>query len=107
MALILADRVKVRTRTVGTGTLTLENTVDGFQSFAAIGNGNETYYGITDYQGNWEIGRGTYTTDSSIEYLSRDSVVDSSNNGNLINLTEGSKNVYCTIPASIIQSLLP
>jgi len=69
MALVLADRVKVRTRTIGTGILTLENTVDSFQSFAVIGNGNETYYGITDYQGNWEIGRGTYTVVSNVEYL--------------------------------------
>lgn len=107
MALVLADRVKVRTRTTGTGTLTLENTVEGFQSFATIGNGNETYYSITDYQGNWEIGRGTYTTDSAVEYLSRDVVLDSSNNGNLLDLSIGSKNVYCTIPASVIQSLLP
>lgn len=107
MALVLADRVKVRTRTIGTSTLVLENTVDGFQSFSAVGNGNETYYGITDYQGNWEIGRGTYTTDSTVEYLSRDTVIDSSNNGNLLDLVDGSKNVYCTIPASVIQSLLP
>jgi len=107
MALILADRVKVRTRTVGLGTLTLENTVEGFQDFSIIGDGNETYYGITDYQGNWEIGRGTYTLDSTVEYLSRDTVIDSSNNGNFLNLTAGSKNVYCTIPASVIQSLLP
>lgn len=107
MALVLADRVKVRTRTTGTGTLILENTVEGFQSFATIGNGNETYYGITDYQGNWEIGRGAYTIVGNVESLSRDLVVDSSDNGNLINFAAGSKNVYCTIPASVIQSLLP
>lgn len=106
MPLVLADRVKVRSRTTGTGTLTLENTVEGFQSFSAVGDGNETFYGITDYQGNWEIGRGTYTTDSTVEYLSRDTVVDSSSNGNFIDFADGSKNVYCTIPASIIQSLL-
>ena len=107
MPLVLADRVKVRSRTTGTGALVLENTVQGFQSFAVIGDGNETFYGITDYQGNWEIGRGTYTTDSTVEYLSRDQVLDSSNDGNLLDLSAGSKNVYCTIPASIIQSLLP
>jgi hypothetical protein len=107
MPLVLADRVKVRSRTTGTGTLVLENTVQGFQSFAAIGDGNETFYGITDYQGNWEIGRGTYTVDNNIEYLSRDQILDSSDSGNLLDLVTGSKNVYCTIPASIIQSLLP
>ena len=107
MPLILADRVKVRTRTTGTGTLTLENTVQGFQSFAVIGDGNETFYGITDYQGNWEIGRGTYTLNNGNENLSRDQVLDSSNDGNLLDLSAGSKNVYCTIPASVIQSLLP
>jgi hypothetical protein len=106
MPLVLADRVKVRSRTTGIGTLTLENTVQGFQSFAAVGDGNDTYYGITDYQGNWEIGRGTYTVDGITEYLSRDVVISSSNNNNILDLSAGSKNVFCTVPASVIQSLL-
>jgi hypothetical protein len=101
MPLVLADRVKVRSRTTGTGTLTLENTVEGFQSFASVGNGNETFYGITDYQGNWEIGRGTYTTDSTVEFLSRDQVLDSSNGKNLLDLIPGSKNIFCTFPSSL------
>lgn len=104
MALVFADRVKVRARTAGTGTFTLENTVEGFQSFSVIGDGNETYYGIVDVAGNWEIGRGTYT--SSGTTLSRDQVVSSSNNDSLVNFPAGSKNVYTTIPSALVGTIL-
>jgi hypothetical protein len=104
MPIVFADRVKVRTRTSGTGTLTLENTVDGFQSFSAVGDGNETYYGIVDVLGNWEIGLGTYTAIG--ETLSRDQVVSSSNNNQLVNFLGGSKNVYVTIPSTLVAPLL-
>jgi hypothetical protein len=103
MALILADRVKVRSRSTGLGDFTLENVVEGFQSFAAIGDGNETYYGITDLVGNWEIGRGTYT--ASGPSLSRDTVISSSNAGSKVNFATGSKNVFCTFPSSSLQSV--
>ncbi len=103
MALILADRVKVRSRSTGLGDFTLENVVEGFQSFAAIGDGNETYYGITDLVGNWEIGRGTYT--ASGPSLSRDTVISSSNAGSKVNFAAGSKNVFCTFPSSSLQSV--
>ena len=56
MAIVYADRVKVRSRSTGTGEFELENSVDGFQSFDVIGDGNQTYYGIVDAAGNWEIG---------------------------------------------------
>jgi len=102
MALVLKDRVKVRTRTLGTGTLTLENVIDGFQSFDAVGDGNETYFGIIDQVGNWEISRGTYTAIGNT--LSRDIVVASSNNDQLVDFEEGSKNVFCTFPASLAQT---
>ena len=102
MALVLKDRVKVRTRTQGTGTLTLENVVDGFQSFSTIGDGNETYFGIIDQVGNWEISRGTYTAIGNT--LSRTIVVASSNNNQLVAFEEGSKNVFCTFPASLAQT---
>jgi hypothetical protein len=103
MALILADRVKVRSRSTGLGDFTLENVVPGFQSFAAIGDGNETYYGITDLVGNWEIGRGTYTASGSI--LSRDDVISSSNAGSKVNFATGSKNVFCTFPSSALETV--
>lgn len=102
MGLVLADRVRVRSQSSGTGTLTLTTTVEGYQSFSAIGNGNETYYGIVDNAGNWEIGRGTYTASSTT--LSRDTVVSSSNAGAKVNFPAGSKTVFCTFPSSLAQT---
>ncbi len=62
MALVLADRVKETSTTAGTGTLTLGGASTGFQSFAAVGNGNTTYYAISDAAtGDWEVGIGTYS----------------------------------------------
>jgi len=103
MALVLEDRVKVRSRTTGTGTFALENTVAGFQSFEAIGDGNETFYSIVDAAGNWEVGRGTYTLLDNT--LSRDSVLSSSNSNTLVDFPAGSKNVFCTYPASVATSV--
>jgi hypothetical protein len=97
MALVLADRVQDVTTTTGTGTITLANTPPtGFQSFAVIGNGNTTYYAI--YGGNdWEVGIGAYTAIGTS--LSRDTVLSSSNSGNLVNFGSGDKAVFVTYPA--------
>lgn len=97
MALVLDDRVQETTTTTGTGTVTLAGAVTGYQSFAAIGNGNTTYYCITDGT-NWETGLGTYT--SSGTTLARTTVLESSNSNNLVNFPAGSKNVFVTYPAS-------
>lgn len=104
MALVLADRVKVRSISTGTGAFTLASTVLGFQSFEAVGDGNETFYGIVDNQGNWEIGRGTYTLLTSS--LSRDSIISSSNNDALVDFAAGGKNVFGTFPSSLAQSIV-
>jgi hypothetical protein len=98
MALVLADRVQETTTTTGTGTVTLAGAVTGFQSFAAVGNGNSTYYTITGTS-EWEVGIGTYT--SSGTTLSRTIVLSSSNSGSLVNFSAGSKNVFVTYPASL------
>lgn len=105
MAIVYADRVKVRSRSSGTGEFELENTVDGFQSFEAIGDGNQTYYGIVDANGNWEIGLGTYEIDSTNQKLYRDTVVSSSNANLLVDFPQGSKNIYTTIPSSLVAPL--
>ena len=44
MALVLKDRVRETAAAPGTGTVTLLGAVLGYQTFAAIGNGNTTYY---------------------------------------------------------------
>jgi hypothetical protein len=98
MALIVKDRVQEITTTVGTGTLTLGGAVLGFQSFAAIGDGNTTYYAIVDTAAyDWEVGIGTYT--SSGTTLSRTTVLSSSNGGSLVPFASGTKNVFCTYPS--------
>ena len=104
MALVLSDRIKVRSTSTGTGSFVLGNAVQGFQDFSVIGDGNETFYGIVDALGNWEVGKATYTSAGNI--LSRDQVVESSNNGNLVDFAGGSKNVLCTFPSSLAPTLL-
>ncbi len=99
MALALKDRVKETTTTTGTGTVTLAGAASGFQSFAAVGDGNQTFYAIVDSaSGDWEVGVGTYT--SSGTTLSRTTVVSSSNAGSLVNFGAGSKDVFVTYPSS-------
>jgi hypothetical protein len=99
MAFVVADRVQETTTSTGTGTITLAGAVTGFQSFAAIGNGNTTFYTIADQTGSdWEVGVGTYT--SSGTTLSRDTVLSSSNSGSLVNFSAGTKNVFVTLPSS-------
>ena len=96
MAFVVKDRVKETTTTTGTGTVTLAGAATGFQSFSVIGDGNSTYYTITDGT-DWEVGIGTYT--SSGTTLSRDTVLESSNSGNLVNWSAGDKDVFVTYPA--------
>ena len=93
MALVLKDRVKETTTTAGTGTVTLAGAAAGFQSFAAVGNGNQTFYAIVDaVSGDWEVGVGTYTASGTT--LSRTTVVSSSNAGSLVPFGGGSKDVF-------------
>jgi hypothetical protein len=84
------------TSSTGTGTITLGGAVAGYQSFSAIGNGNTTYYTIAGGT-EWEVGIGTYTASGTT--LSRDTVLESSNGGSLVNFSAGTKNVFVTYPA--------
>lgn len=99
MALVIADRVKETTAVTGTGTATLLGAATGFQSFAAIGNGNTCYYCIADQGGaNWEVGLGTYSTTGPT--LARTTVIASSNAGSLVSFSAGTKDVFVTVPAT-------
>ena len=96
MPLVVKDRVKVTSTTTGTGTFTLGSAAAGFQDFSVIGNGNQTYYTITDGT-DWEVGIGTYT--SSGTTLSRDVILESSNSGSAVDWGAGDKDVFVTYPA--------
>ena len=98
MALVVKDRVKETTTTAGTGTINLAGAAAGFQDFSVIGDGNTTYYTITDTSnGTWEVGIGTYTASGTT--LSRDVVLESSNAGALVSFAAGTKDVFVTYPA--------
>lgn len=92
MAFKIANRVRETTTTTGTGTVTLAGAVAGFQSFAAIGNGNTCRYLLLDANGTgWEIGTGTYTSAGTT--LARTSIEASSNSGSAITLSTGTHTV--------------
>ena len=101
MALVLNDRVKETSTTTGTGTLDLDGAVTGFEGFVAgIANTNTTYYCIAHTTADeWEVGLGT-VTDAGTDTLSRDTVISSSNSDNKVVFTAGTKDVFCTEPAS-------
>jgi len=96
MPLVVADRVRETTTTTGTGTITLAGAVPGYQSFSVIGNANTTYYTI-NVDNQWEVGIGTYL--GAGPTLSRDTVLESSNAGALVDFAVGAKDVFLTYPA--------
>ena len=101
MALVINDRVKETSTTTGTGTLNLSGAVTGFETFVAgIADGNTTYYAIVNRDADeWEVGLGT-VTDASTDTLARTTVITSSNSDSATDFSAGTKDVFCTLPAS-------
>ena len=101
MALVLNDRVKETSTTTGTGTLNLSGAVSGFETFVAgVADGNTTYYAIVNRdEDDWETGVGT-VTDASTDTLARTTVITSSNSDSAVDFSAGTKDVFCTLPAS-------
>lgn len=103
------DRILESTTTTGTGTLTLGGAITGYQTFAAVGDGNTTPMAIweVDSNGNpsgaWETAEGcTYT--SSGTTLTR-GTFKSSSTGSAINFGAGTKRVSQNLPASIANQI--
>jgi len=97
MALVVNDRVKETSTTTGTGTFTLDGAVLGFETFSsAIGNTNTTYYSIVNENGEFEVGLGTVGAGT----LARTTILSSSNSDSAVNFSAGTKDVFCTLPAS-------
>ena len=100
MALVVNDRVKETSTTTGTGTFNLDGAALGFETFVSgIGNANTTYYSIVNENGEFEVGLGT-VTDAATDTLSRDTILSSSNSDAAVNFSAGTKDVFCTLPAS-------
>jgi hypothetical protein len=100
MALVINDRVKETSTSIGTGTFTLAGAQTGFDTFAlGIGGSNTTYYAIFN-QGTteWEVGLGTLDAGGTV--LTRTTVITSSNSDSVVTFTGGTKDVFCTLPAS-------
>lgn len=98
------DRTKETSTTTGTGTITLLGAVSQFQAFSPnFTVGEPLYYCIAGQTGTeWEVGRGTLATSSTLQ---RDVVFESSNSNALVNFSAGTKDVFSTIPAERIEEL--
>ena len=99
MAYVVADRVKQKTTSSGTGTITLGSSVVGFQSFSAVASTGDTFHyalvHLTD--GSWETGIGTYNSGTGT--VAR-SVQRSSNSNNLVDFATGDKEIFITPTAA-------
>jgi|TARA_R100000963_G_scaffold30430_1_gene21701 hypothetical protein len=101
MALVLNDRVKETSTTTGNGDITLAGVAAvNFITFnTGIVPTNTTYYAIVN-QGvaEWEVGVGTVTNATTLQ---RDTVLDNSAGTTAkIVFAGGTKDVFCTLPAS-------
>ena len=101
MALVLNDRVKETSTTTGNGDITLAGVAAvNFITFnTGIVPTNTTYYAIVN-QGvaEWEVGVGTVTNATTLQ---RDTVLDNSAGTTAkIIFSGGTKDVFCTLPAS-------
>ena len=107
MAFILNDRVKVTSTTQGTGVFALGSATAGFETFASgIGGSNTTYYAIA-HQSSAEFEVGFGTLDSDGDALTRTYIINSSNSDAAVNFTAGTKDVFCTMPASKVGLPFP
>jgi hypothetical protein len=100
------DRVLEVSSTTGSGPYELEGAITGYQTFAAVGDGNSCFYCAIDVDesgvpsGDWEVGLGTYTASGTT--LSRDSIQASSNAGDPVDWPSGSRRIFLTIPAAYL-----
>ena len=105
MALIIKDRVKEFSVTVGTGDFTLGGTSGPFQPFSSVCLVSDTFwYAIAEQSGvQWEVGQGTYISANTIR---RDTVYASSNANTVVIFDAGTKDVFITPPATVISKIL-
>jgi len=100
----LADRIYETTSTTGTGALTLNGAVTGYRKFNNVLSPGDTCPYVIGTPGDavWEEGIGTMQADGK---LARTTIIASSNNGLVVNLPAGTRDVYLSALAN--NSYLP
>lgn len=86
----ILDFAMMTSNTTGNGSVAqLIASVSGYQSFSSAGAVNNTIYsyGIKDVSSTWELGQGTYITNSAGQFMLRTTVNYSSNTNNQIGLS--------------------
>jgi hypothetical protein len=102
MALVLANRVLETTPVLGLNDANLSGAQPNYQPFSVIGGGNTTYYTIVDNTNNaWEVGIGTYVLAGN--YISRDTVLSSSNGGSKVFFASGDKDIFLDLPSEVLD----
>lgn len=98
-----AERVKDTTTSTGTGAITLDNAApSGFRTFADATGGTPRYLVYCIAGGaEWEVGKGMFDGSTG---LTRDVVRASSNAGNPVNFSAGSKDVFLTTTGEQIDN---
>lgn len=94
MSLKVSDRIRENTITIGSGVLILTGNNGPFKRFTDVLLDNDVTYYCIEENDSFEVGIGTYNTNT----LSRDLVLQSTQNGEKINLA-GSGAVFITYPA--------
>ncbi len=103
MALVLKDRVRETTATIGTGAITVSGAAVRHQTFAAAGvtAGSTFPYAIEVPSGPWETGTGTYNADGTISRA-----LGNSSTGALLSLTgEAGTTISLSATASAFSAL--
>ena len=99
----LADRTIDTTTSTGTTAITLSGTAPtGYQSFAtAFGSSSLTVGYVIEGTSEWEVGKGVFNGTTG---LTRDTIRSSSNSNALVNFSAGTKSVYVTASAELLDN---
>lgn len=100
----IADRVQDTTTSVGTGAVVLSNVAPtGMRTFAAAFGSSPVLVGycIQGATGEWEVGKGIFNGTTG---LTRDNIRSSSNGNALVNFSAGTKDVFCTASAELLDN---
>jgi hypothetical protein len=93
----LHDRVKELSYVIGTGNAILSGAVGGFTTFSSCYSNNDSFFYVINDGTNYELGSGVYL--SATNAIQR-FPVKSTNSNNIVNFSEGTKEIYVNYPAT-------